>query len=91
MKLLVIVVALLLTHTGAQSQEKNELKNKATMTNKEKAEAINKAVQKADLHTAEELVKKNYIQHTPMVPDGKNGLLVLLGKIKKRGSACTCY
>ena len=30
------------------------------------------------------LVKENYIQHTPVVPDGKKGLISLLSKIKNK-------
>lgn len=52
------------------------------MTNNEKAAAINRAVQSADGETAAKLVKENYIQHTPVVPDGKKGLLTLISKIK---------
>jgi predicted SnoaL-like aldol condensation-catalyzing enzyme/truncated hemoglobin YjbI len=54
------------------------------MTNIEKASAINRAVQSADTTAAAALVKENYIQHTPVVPDGKKGLLALLNKIKNK-------
>jgi predicted SnoaL-like aldol condensation-catalyzing enzyme len=67
----------------SQKHEKKNLKSKM-MTNKEKAEAINKAVQRADLQAAASLVTDDYIQHTPVVPNGKEGLLVLLNKIKSK-------
>ena len=54
------------------------------MTNKEKAAAINSAVQSADTEAVATLVKENYIQHTPVVPDGKKGLMALLSKIKNK-------
>jgi predicted SnoaL-like aldol condensation-catalyzing enzyme/truncated hemoglobin YjbI len=54
------------------------------MTNIEKAAAINRAVENADAETAATLVKENYIQHTPVVPDGKKGLLALISKIKNK-------
>ena len=54
------------------------------MTNKEKAAAINIAVQGADTAAVSTLVKENYIQHTPVVPDGKKGLMALLSKIKNK-------
>ena len=54
------------------------------MTNIEKAAAINRAVQSADPAAVATVVKENYIQHTPVVPDGKKGLLALLSKIKNK-------
>ncbi|HET6543746.1 MAG TPA: nuclear transport factor 2 family protein [Chryseolinea sp.] len=54
------------------------------MTNNEKAAAINRAVETADTETVATLVKENYIQHTPVVPDGKKGLLALISKIKNK-------
>lgn len=53
-------------------------------TNKEKAIAINKAVQSGDVERAAALVTENYIQHTPNVPDGKKGLQTLVTKIKNK-------
>jgi predicted SnoaL-like aldol condensation-catalyzing enzyme/truncated hemoglobin YjbI len=63
---------------------KNKLKRQISMTNKEKATAINIAVQNADTAAVATLVKENYIQHTPVVPDGKKGLVALLNKIKNK-------
>lgn len=51
------------------------------MTNKQKAAAVNQAVQQGDPGIIHEIVKDNYIQHTPAVPDGKQGLLALIKKI----------
>ena len=65
-------------------KKKNKIKSKITMTNKEKAAAINSAVQSADTAAVATLVKENYIQHTPVVPDGKKGLLALVSKIKNK-------
>lgn len=53
-------------------------------TNKEKAIALNKAVQEGDAESAAALVAENYIQHTPTVPDGKRGLQILITKIKNK-------
>lgn len=52
------------------------------MNNKEKAAAINKAVQSTDHHAIDRLVREDYIQHTPAVADGKKGLQGLLSKIE---------
>ena len=54
------------------------------MTNKEKATAINKAVQSTNHNAITQLVREDYIQHTPAVADGKKGLLALLSKIESR-------
>ena len=54
------------------------------MTNTEKAAAINRAVQNADTEALATLVKENYIQHTPVVPDGKKGLTALVNKIQNK-------
>ena len=53
-------------------------------TNKEKAIAINQAVQSGDVERVTVLVTENYIQHTPTVPDGKTGLQTLVTKIKNK-------
>jgi predicted SnoaL-like aldol condensation-catalyzing enzyme len=53
-------------------------------TNKEKAIAINRAVENGDADSAAALVTHNYIQHTPTVPDGKDGLRILVTKIKNK-------
>lgn len=52
------------------------------MSIKEKAIAVNKAVQQTDFSAIKNLVKENYIQHTPVVADGREGLLQLLSKIE---------
>ena len=52
------------------------------MNNKEKATAINKAVQLTDHNAINQLVREDYIQHTPVVQDGKKGLQGLLSKIE---------
>ena len=53
-------------------------------TNTERAIAINKAVQSGDAESAAGLVTENYIQHTPIVADGKEGLQMLITKIKNK-------
>lgn len=80
MKPIFITSILIFVCFSAQSQT---LKNKQKMTNAEITQAINKAVQKGDVETASSLVKENYIQHTPVVPDGKIGLATLVTKIKR--------
>lgn len=79
-------VLLLLAISANSQKSDNHLKNRKTMkmTNKEKAEAINRAVQSADAAAAASLVTDDYIQHTPNVPDGKKGLLMLLDKIRNK-------
>jgi predicted SnoaL-like aldol condensation-catalyzing enzyme/truncated hemoglobin YjbI len=52
------------------------------MTNLEIANAINNAVMAGDVETASSMVTENYIQHTPVVPDGRKGLKILVTKIK---------
>ncbi len=54
------------------------------MTNTQKAAAINMAVQNGDAKTVVELVTENYIQHTPMVRDGRDGLADLVNGIKNK-------
>ena len=54
------------------------------MTNKEKASAVNVAVQKGDPGKIGDIVREDYIQHTPPVPDGKKGLLALIQKIANK-------
>ncbi|HLG39075.1 MAG TPA: hypothetical protein VI461_05375 [Chitinophagaceae bacterium] len=72
------VVALITIHTNSQPV------NTISMTNKEKAIAINHAVQAGDAAAAASLVKESYIQHTPGVPDGRKGLFELVTKIKDK-------
>lgn len=66
------------------AQPESNSKPRKMKTNKEKAIAINKAVQNGDADAAAALVTENYIQHTPTVPDGKNGLRILVTKIKNK-------
>lgn len=54
------------------------------MTNKEIATAVNIAVQKADDSIIPQIVREDYIQHTPVVPDGRKGLIGLINKIKQK-------
>ncbi len=61
---------------------RNYPKTHKMKTNKEKAIAINKAVQSGDAESAAALVTENYIQHTPNVPDGRGGLRILVTKIR---------
>jgi predicted SnoaL-like aldol condensation-catalyzing enzyme/truncated hemoglobin YjbI len=63
---------------------KNDFNSNKMKTNKEKALAINKAVQGGDTESAAALVTENYIQHTPNVPDGKTGLRILVTKIRNK-------
>src|SRR5688572_18553377 len=87
MKSLITYGALMLTCFILQSQNvenQNNLKTKRMTTNKEKAFAINKAVQSGDVESGAALVTENYVQHTPNVPDGKDGLKILITKIKNK-------
>jgi predicted SnoaL-like aldol condensation-catalyzing enzyme/truncated hemoglobin YjbI len=54
------------------------------MTIKEKAAAINAAVQNGDASNIDLWVADNYVQHSPLVADGKKGLLDLIDKINRR-------
>jgi predicted SnoaL-like aldol condensation-catalyzing enzyme len=54
------------------------------MNNKEKAAAINMAVQTADFDAINQLVREDYIQHTPLIADGRKGLEGLLSKIANK-------
>lgn len=79
------LLALLLINIESESADfKNDFKPKKMKTNKEKAIAINKAVQSGDAESAAALVTDNYIQHTPTVPDGKAGLRTLVTKIRNK-------
>lgn len=53
-------------------------------TDKETAAAINIAVQNGNAEAAAALVKENYIQHTPVIPDGRKGLVGLVTKIRNK-------
>ena len=86
-KSLIIYAALTLTSLSLRNQSlqnHNNSKTKKMTTNKEKAIAINKAVQSGDAEAAAALVTENYIQHTPNIPDGKKGLVILITKIKNK-------
>lgn len=52
------------------------------MTNKEIALTINQAIQSGNVEIATELVTDTYIQHTPVVSDGRKGFKSFLNKIK---------
>lgn len=56
----------------------------AIMTNTQKAKAVNIAVEQADLAAISQLVREDYKQHTPLIPDGRKGLLGLLTKIANK-------
>lgn len=53
-------------------------------TNKERALAINNAVQNGNAEGAAALVSEHYIQHTPNVSDEKDGLRMLVTKIRNK-------
>jgi predicted SnoaL-like aldol condensation-catalyzing enzyme/truncated hemoglobin YjbI len=79
-----LMVLLCISMESEGSNFKNDSKQRKMKTNKEKAIAINKAVQSGDAESAAALVTENYIQHTPNVPDGKAGLRMLITKIKNK-------
>jgi predicted SnoaL-like aldol condensation-catalyzing enzyme len=54
------------------------------MTNVEITQAVNAAVQTGNIDAVNSLVTENYIQHTPVVPDGKKGLELLVTKIRNK-------
>ncbi|GHN00657.1 polyketide cyclase [Cytophagales bacterium WSM2-2] len=54
------------------------------MTNTEVAHAVNQAVQKGDVAGISSLVLENYVQHTPLVADGRSGLEALVSKIENK-------
>jgi predicted SnoaL-like aldol condensation-catalyzing enzyme len=58
--------------------------NKKNMTNKEKAAAVNKAVESGNPATISDIVREDYVQHTPPVPDGRKGLIGLIQKIANK-------
>jgi predicted SnoaL-like aldol condensation-catalyzing enzyme len=83
MKAYIISGALLLATIGsAAGQASKKASKMATMTNKETAHAINRAVMAGNVEAAAALVPDNYIQHAPAVPDGRSGLAALVSKIK---------
>jgi predicted SnoaL-like aldol condensation-catalyzing enzyme/truncated hemoglobin YjbI len=86
MKSLTMYSSLMLLCIGLEgsAQPENNSKQSNMKTNKEKAAAINEAVQKGDVEGGAALVTENYVQHTPAVPDGRNGLRILITKIKNK-------
>lgn len=58
--------------------------NKKNMTNKEKAAAVNKAVETGNPAIISDIVREDYVQHTPPVPDGRKGLIGLIQKIANK-------
>lgn len=54
------------------------------MTNKEKAAAVNKAVETGNPAIISDIVREDYVQHTPPVPDGRKGLIGLIQKISNK-------
>ncbi|MFZ6012657.1 MAG: nuclear transport factor 2 family protein [Bacteroidota bacterium] len=79
-----LLMLLIISHETKSAHFKNDFKPRKMKTNKEKAIAINMAVQSGDAESAAALVTENYIQHTPNVPDGKGGLRMLVTKVKNR-------
>jgi len=77
---ILLTVAVSLIYVPTKSQNKNKQK----MNNKEKSAAVNKAVQFTDYNAINQLVREDYVQHTPVVPDGRKGLLGLLSKIERQ-------
>lgn len=82
-KYLALVLLCISLESKSAQPESNSKPRKMKM-NKEKAIAINKAVQNGDAESAAALVTENYIQHTPNVSDGKDGLRILVTKIKNK-------
>jgi predicted SnoaL-like aldol condensation-catalyzing enzyme len=83
-KICTLIVLLLVNRDGESFNFKINSNVSNMKTNKEKAIAINNAVQSGDAESAAALVTENYIQHTPNVPDGKAGLRLLITKIKNK-------
>jgi predicted SnoaL-like aldol condensation-catalyzing enzyme len=66
------------------SKQQSNTKTKTNMTNVAITQAVNKAVQAGDVEAIASLVPENYIQHTPVVPDGRKGLELLVTKIRDK-------
>jgi predicted SnoaL-like aldol condensation-catalyzing enzyme/truncated hemoglobin YjbI len=79
-----LLVLLCFSRENGSAQPQRNFKSLKMKTNKEKAIAINQAVQNGDVESAAALVTENYIQHAPTVPDGKGGLRILVTKIKNK-------
>jgi predicted SnoaL-like aldol condensation-catalyzing enzyme len=79
-----IAVAIALVMILMCVKTKCQIKTQNKMNNKEKATAINIAVQNTDFPAIEKLVREDYVQHTPGIPDGRKGLLGLLSKIQSK-------
>lgn len=76
-----IIGTILFTTTIAANAQSSK---KVKMTNKEKAAAVNNAVQNGDASMINGMVREDYKQHTPPVPDGKKGLIALINKIASK-------
>ncbi len=59
-------------------------KKQKIMNNTEKAAAVNVAVQNGDATLIPQLVSNDYVQHTPVVADGRKGLIELIAKIERK-------
>lgn len=80
-----VLTALLLGGACAQTNNQKQMENKTEKQMKTKqdvAVAINKAVQEGNVDEAASYVWPQYIQHTPVVPDGVRGLKGMVSKIK---------
>jgi predicted SnoaL-like aldol condensation-catalyzing enzyme len=85
MKKMFLPVSLLALSLTGFGQTNGITKKEITkMTNKQKATAVNVAVQNPDANAINQLVREDYIQHTPPIPDGRKGLLGLLSKIERK-------
>jgi predicted SnoaL-like aldol condensation-catalyzing enzyme len=81
LKYLMLVAVVSATAVKAQIQNK-QMEQK--MTNQEMAAAINVAVQNGDAVTVARLVTEDYIQHTPVVANGRAGLVALVTRIRNK-------
>jgi predicted SnoaL-like aldol condensation-catalyzing enzyme len=79
-----IAMLICFSATGQTSNQQETMKTKTTMTNVAITQAVNKAVQAGDVEAIASLVPENYIQHTPVVPDGRKGLELLVTKIRNK-------
>jgi predicted SnoaL-like aldol condensation-catalyzing enzyme len=80
----ILIGALLLTTAASAQTQSVKSLNKTNMTNKEKAAAVNQAVEKGDASIISDIVREDYVQHTPPVPDGRKGLIGLITKIANK-------
>jgi predicted SnoaL-like aldol condensation-catalyzing enzyme len=86
MKILIPGIAMLIGFSvgGQTLKQQQNMKTIANMTDVEITQAVNKAVQAGDVEAIASLVTSNYIQHTPVVPDGVKGLELLVTKIRNK-------